>query len=366
MVKIKNIEVKNFKSIKEMNLKLENINIFIGANGAGKSNFISLFEMLDSISKERFRNWVRENVGAENILHFGLKESNFLSVEIEFDQNKYSFILQPQKDGSLYFNKEKIGYYTINEKFSETIIGQGHSETKIYDYQKITLNANGYSGIPDYIVDGLQNWKVYHFHDTSATSKMKQPASIKNNKTLENDASNLAGNLYYLKKINPQLLEKIESYIRLILPYFDKFVLEPYGQNPQKINLEWLHYNSDKTFGAYQLSDGTLRFICLVTLLHQNIPPKVIIIDEPELGLHPYAITVLADIIKKQSSSTQIFIATQSIELINEMLPEDIIVVDNIEGASTFKRLRQEELEKWLEDYSLGEIWQKNLLGGRP
>ena len=365
-MKIKKIKVRNFKSIKEMELELKKINIFIGANGAGKSNFISLFEMLNAISKERLRNWVRENVGANEILYFGLKKSKSLSVEIEFDMNKYSFISQAQKDGSLYFSNETIGYKLQNDKYSGNVIGQGHSETKLFEVQRNKLDEKGNSGIPDYVIDALQNWKVYHFQDTSATSSMKQPSIIQNNKTLENDASNLAGNLFYLKQHHRQLLTKIENYVRLILPYFDKFVLEPYGENKQNINLEWMPLESGKTFGAYHFSDGTLRFICLATLLHQPVPPQVIIIDEPELGLHPYAITVLANMLKKQSNSTQIFIATQSIELINEMSVEDIIVVDNIENSSSFKRLEKSKLEDWLKDYSLGEIWQKNLLGGRP
>ena len=158
----------------------------------------------------------------------------------------------------------------------------------------------------------------------------------------------------------------IEETVKLIAPYFDRFVLEPDALNEERIRLEWMEVGSDKMFNANHLSDGTLRMICLTTLLLQPNPPDTIIIDEPELGLHPYAITVLASLMKSFATAKQLIVSTQSVTLINHFEADDIIVTDKKDGASVLRRLDERELEAWKDDYSLGEIWEKNIIGGRP
>jgi predicted ATPase len=117
------------------------------------------------------------------------------------------------------------------------------------------------------------------------------------------------------------------------------------------------------------LSDGTLRFICLTTLLLQpkSLLPDTLLIDEPELGLHPFAINLLADMLQEAAESKQVIVSTQSVELLNAFQPEDVVVVQREEDASVFKRLDKAALSDWLaDDYSLGELWKRNILGGRP
>ena len=128
----------------------------------------------------------------------------------------------------------------------------------------------------------------------------------------------------------------------------------------------WHPNGGDVLFDEYQLSDGTLRMMSLVTLLLQPQLPELIIIDEPEIGRHPTAISILADLLKSTAEKKQVIISTQSIDLINYFTPEDIIVADFKNSQSMFKRLSTEELHQWIDEYTLGEMWEKNLFGGQP
>jgi len=152
----------------------------------------------------------------------------------------------------------------------------------------------------------------------------------------------------------------------MVAPFLEDFVLEPLALNQQMIRLEWREKGNDHVFGPGALSDGTLRFICLATLLLQPTLPSTILLDEPELGLHPYAITLLADLLRGASTKTQVIASTQSVSLVNQFEPQDILVVEREDGQSMFKRLEHGAMDAWLEDYGLGELWEKNLLGGRP
>lgn len=223
------------------------------------------------------------------------------------------------------------------------------------------------SGQAYYVNPLLCEFEVYHFHDTSDRSPMKGNANIDDNITLNKNGANIASFLYYLKEKHPKHYARIEKTIASVSPFFGGFNLLPNRLNEKLIQLEWKQKGATDTyFNAYQLSDGTLRFICLATLLLQPNPPKTIIIDEPELGLHPLAIHKVAALIKKAAVNSQVIISTQSVGLVNNFEPENIVVVNRKENATEFKRLNTEELTNWLEDYSLGEIWEKNIIGGQP
>ena len=212
----------------------------------------------------------------------------------------------------------------------------------------------------------MKSWHVYHFHDTSATAKIKFPGDIEDNVELRDDASNLAAFLYLLRERHPAHYQKIVRSIQLVAPFFDNFDLKPSRLNPEKIRLEWREKGSDAYFNAHALSDGTLRFMCLATLLQMPDPPATILIDEPELGLHPYAITLLAALLRSAATHTQVIVSTQSVTLVNQFKPDDLVVVERQDNQSVFRRPDAQALAEWLEDYSVGELWEKNLLGGRP
>jgi predicted ATPase len=213
----------------------------------------------------------------------------------------------------------------------------------------------------------LGQFAIYHFHDTSIGSPLRSDADVNDNRILKADGGNLPAFLYLMQQKCPKTLKRIEMTIRSVMPYFERFDLQPlpFGD---KINLVWNDVNApDKYFSANDLSDGSIRFIALTTLLMQPVLPKVIIIDEPELGLHPVAIIKLSGLIKSAAArGCQIIISTQSVNLISNFEAEDVITVDRKNGQSVFNRLDSKELEKWLNDYSLGDLWTKSIINGQP
>ncbi len=356
---ITKIHISGFKSIKECSLDLNMVNILIGSNGSGKTNFISLFKMLQSMIDGELQSYIAKHGGPNAFLFFGSKQTEKLSAEFYFGSNGYQFTLSPTTDDRMMFDDEWF-YWDVSGKMR---IGGGYFESKWQDGCK--------NGIDDYVKPVLQNqkWRVYHFHDTSDTALVKQIHGINDNLELAADARNLAAFLYRLKNTEENSYDQIVRTIQLVAPYFEDFVLRPNPFKPDSIRLEWKDKNSDAPFIAAQLSDGTLRFICLTALLLQpvSLMPETILIDEPELGLHPYAISILASMIKKTSVYKQIIVSTQSVELLNEFEAKDIIVVNHQENQSVFSRLDAARLQVWLdEDYSLGELWKRNVLGGRP
>jgi len=361
---LQKIEIENYKSIKKVEIKISNINILIGSNGAGKSNFITFFKLLNSLIKEKLQNYIAEESGANNIFHHGLKNSEYLKSRIEFKKNghhnEYKFLLKANNNGGVYFEKESASYYheKYGEKYGKYNIATGNTETNLFLDSRKTA---------EYLKKHIGKFKLYHFHDTGKTALVKQSFNIHDNEILYEDARNLASFLFRLKMKEPKVLDKIVKTIRLIAPYFDGFVLKPSVFNEEEIRLGWKEKDSDMLFNASHLSDGTLRMICLITLFLQPNPPKIIILDEPELGLHPFALTVLSDLIKKVSKEeVQVIISTQSVPLIENFTIDDIIIVEKQGRESTFKRPDKEFLKDWIDEYTLGELWEMNLLGGRP
>jgi len=360
MSSVRSLTVTGYKSIRELrDFELNSLNVLIGANGAGKSNFINLFRLLNEMYEQQLQLYVQKQGGPDALLHFGRSTTERLHAEFYFDRNGYKFDLVPTSDNRLIFEREIskfLGVYYSTQPGAS--LGTGHAESQLKEA------TDKYS---PYVRQSVSNWRVYHFHDTSDTAKVKQRHAANDNLRLKIDAANLAAYLRMLKNEHESEYRRIVETIRLVMPFFDDFVHRP-GE-PEYVELEWTQKGKpDTPFRAHMLSDGSLRFICLATLLLQPISllPDTILIDEPELGLHPYAITVLADIFKQVAEDRQLIVSTQSVELVNELSPEDVVVVDQEDAASTFRRYTEEELSGWLEEYAMGEIWKRNILGGRP
>jgi predicted ATPase len=370
---INQITIRGFKSIKALNgLELRNINLLIGPNGAGKSNFVSFFRMLRDLIEQKLQIYLATQGGADACLYLGPRETRLLDVQLLFGQNGYEFSLVPTADNRLAFSSESTLYRgnLALGKTSRRSLGSGHFEAKLKD-RKDDPGYTGPKGVPHYVFDAISSWVVYHFHDTSPVAGVRRPGSINDNEVLRPSADNLAAFLFRIQKTHPEQYSKIRDVVRLAAPFFDDFKLRPIPSTPDLIQLEWKQQESEYPFLASQLSDGTLRFICLATALLQPDRPRTILFDEPELGLHPYALSLLGGLVQKAISpwgppTHQVIISTQSALLLNEFVPEDVIIVERNEGQSSFRRLDSAQLSEWLADYTLGELWQKNLLGGRP
>lgn len=360
---IRSLRIQNFKSIRDSgDLKIKSLNVLIGPNGAGKSNFISFFKFLNRLYENQLQLHISQNGRAENFLYFGRKGSDFLAGDVVFDndwQNEYQFRLVPDQSGNLIFQFERSIYKkpgSISKNSSPVSLG-GNTESNL----KLD---DGFRN--RYLRSQFVGFKLFHFHDTSFNSKVKQSSNSIDYVSLNEDAGNLAAFLFLLQQAHPQHFKIIERIVQSIAPFFNRFYLQPDEINPQQIFLRWLENGSDQMFTAHNLSDGTLRMICLTTLLMQPNPPATIIIDEPELGLHPFAIQKLAAMLKSASSKSQIIVSTQSINLVDQFTADDIIVVERADNQTVFKRQSEDALANWREEYSLGELWSKNVLGGTP
>ncbi len=355
-----------FKSIKTMDLELRPLNILIGANGAGKSNLVSFFKMLNEMMAGRLQQYIGRSGRAQSLLHVSPKITSQIEAQLEFEvengTDSYVLRLFHAAEDMLIFAEETLSFLETGYSFPRTdSLGAGHQETKISaaaDTDMPTAKALRFL---------LNRCRVFHFHDTSSTAGVRQSCYIGDNRWLMPDAGNLAALLLKFRaEKGGSAYHRIVRTIRLIAPFFGDFDLEPDVSN--RIMLNWREKESDRVFGPHQLSDGTLRAICLITLLFQpeDKLPELIVVDEPELGLHPYALNIVAGLLKKASHHTQVLISTQSSSFLDNFNPEDVIVVNREGQESQFQRLDPTELKDWLEEYSLGEVWEKNIFAGGP
>lgn len=356
---LKSIEIEGYTSIRSATVELGRLNVLVGANGAGKSNFIRALEMLGRIIEERLGFFVGLNGGAASLLHHG-RASSHLRLRLNAPPNAYEAVLVPASGDELIFESELIEFHDPNhERPWNQMIGSGQRETRLSESSK---------PVASYVSELLRGCRVYHFHDTSRDAPVKQLVPTADNIKLRDDAGNLAAVLLALRDgadpADRAAYRRIVGTIKLVAPFFRDFVLEP--ERSDRIRLRWTQNDSDAVFSADQMSDGTLRFVCLAALLLHPHPPALMVLDEPELGLHPYAIVHLAELLRRASERTQVIIATQSVTLMNQFELDDLIVVERSDSASRFVRPDATRLQSWLAEYSLGELWEKNLIGGRP
>ena len=288
------------------------------------------------------------------------------------EENGYDFSLVPSVDGgSLIIESELVSFNDGMHRPASHHIGSGLMEAQIPKL-KDRPGFKGGRGMEGYVFDSVSSWVVYHFHDTSESSSIRRAGKIAENEALQADGGNLAAYLYRLRHTHPSDYREIVKVIQLAAPFFRDFNLRPNPLNPEYIQLEWLQADSDYVLLPSQLSDGTLRFICLAVALLQPDRPSTLLFDEPELGLHPYALVLLGRLFRGATisplgwPSKQVIVSTQSPLLLNEFEPEEVIVVERADGQSVFRRLDSANLSEWLAEYTLGELWQKNVLGARP
>ena len=366
MPRLKSVAIRGFRSIKEMDLELGPINVCIGANGAGKSNFIAFFKLLNELMGGRLQHYVATTGRATANLHFGPRVTPQLEAELKFEAdqgiNTYAMRLFHAAGDSLIFDEESLEFHsTDHDTPQQRSLGVGHQEARVKEFVEDEPLLNTLRNF-------LNHCRVYHFHDTSPTARIRQYCYLGDDRWMMPDAANLAAILYRLRSENDVVYRRIVRNVRQVAPFFVDFDLEPTGPHRKDLILNWRHRQSDLLFGPHQFSDGTLRAICLIVLLQQPSDdlPYLIVVDEPELGLHPYALNLIASLLQAVSEHAQVLISTQSSTFVDSFDPEDIVVVERVDEATTFERPRPGMLEAWLEDYSLGEIWEKNVIGGGP
>ena len=370
-MKLREIKLRGYKSIEGtigQTIPLCDVTVLLGANGAGKSNLVSFFKLLNFMTTGALQQHVGKQ-GVNRLLFYGSKRTESVSFELRFEsadaRDRYEVKLSYGLPDRLFVSGEKIVYHKHgNKQPQEYYLTTGGSESGLAHDKRKTSN------VLHRLLSGI---RTYQFHDTSDTAKIKDRGYVDDAKYLRSDAGNLAAFLKMLKDYDKytKYYERIVRHIQRVMPQFGDFLLEPVPGNENYVRLNWRDATgSDYLFDPDQISDGSLRFMALATLLLQppELLPRFIVLDEPELGLHPAAIAELAGIVRVASQKTQVLLATQSTRLVDEFLPENLVVVerDTENGCSVFKKLDSEQLKDWLERYSLSELWEKNVLGGQP
>jgi predicted ATPase len=367
MALLAKLKVCGFKSIREQEIAFDEINLLIGPNGAGKSNLVSVFHMLNYMITEGLEKYVAQEGYANSLLFLGASTTPVMEISLNFvqedSQSDYLIKLAHAAHDTLVFVDEIIGFHKEgHRKPFKRSLGAGHRETLLSSpSEKRDKTASVIRHL-------LSRCRVYQFHDTSSTAWVRQYGRVDDNRFLRSNGGNLAAYLYALSQGQSDAYRKIVDSVRRIAPNFRDFYLEPSRQNPERISLQWTEKGSDYLFSSNQLPDGMLRFICLSTLLLQPDQdlPDVIVIDEPELGLHPKALSLLSSQMNQVAKSRQIIAATQSTTLLDNFEPENVVVVERVEGESVFRRPERSSFQEWVSEYSTGELWQKNIIGGRP
>ena len=390
------LKIAGFKSIKNLGcssdkgFQLEDVNLLMGGHGAGKSNLIEFVKMLRAMMglrlaefrdlKPSLARFLDNKGGVQNFLYGGLQLTKEISGELIFNKNRngYRVSIVPTADGSYSIGKEEFYY---SGYFSE---GYWHTEySDLWSPYKESLLPVRYKKVVEenaqtryqYIYEAIQSWQIYQFHDTSQFAGARMPSLVSSGDELHFDGGNIAAFLYKMKqgelygdKFRQDCIDayaNIVDMIRVAAPYFDDFILEPYKEgDDERVKLQWRQMESLMKFQPHHLSDGTLRFICLSAVLLQPKPPQLVIIDEPELGLHPEALEALAELIHRCKSKTQFLLATQSPSFADFFEPSEIVTVTRDNGESVFERQSDEKLGAWLEQYSIGQLWRKNVIRG--
>ena len=362
------LTLKGFKTIRELSdFELGPLTVLIGANGAGKSNLVSFFRMMAWAlgGRDGLQDHVARLGGASALLHDGPARTReveaLLTITTDAGENQYAFRLVYAAGDTLIYADERFRFsrHGVPTKAAWTQMGAGHRGPKLMEF------ADAGNQTARVILRLLRMVRVYQFHDTSMTARMRSKWDAEDNRYLKEDAANIAPFLLRLRDSERKSYQRIVDTVRLVMPFFADFELEPeYG----KVLLKWRERNSDVVFNASQAADGMLRTFALVALLLQPEQdlPDVLVLDEPELGLHPYAIELVGGLVRGISTNRQVVIATQSTRLVDCFDPEAIVVVDRTDRESRFRRLDRKALGEWLDEYSLSELWEKNVIGGRP
>ena len=364
------ITLKGFKSIKDLtDFKPGKLNILVGANGAGKSNLVDFFRMLRAMADGGFQTFVADSGGPDGFFFNGPKETKQITAHLRFGRNEYRFALEATVASKMTI-KDEATLYTGGQYPSDwRRWGSANIESGLPDWKGRKSHWGDYDAVEAHVCRAVSSWVVYHVHDTSRTALMRRPCSVRDFRELRPDAGNISAFLLNMRKENAERYQRIRETIQLIAPFFDDFILDPekVGDSEQ-VRLEWRQKGSTFPLQPWQFSDGTIRFICLATALLQPKPPLTVVIDEPELGLHPFAIETLAALLHEAAAGTQpqLLVSTQSPGLLDHFDAEHVVIVDRVEGASVFRRLDSGALEQWLKDYSLGELVRKDIIESGP
>ena len=365
--RIVSVHIKGFRSLADVKLdNMPNPMLLLGANGSGKSNALRFFEMLKEMSHSRLDRFILQQGGADDQLFGGQRKTKRIDTVVSFHNslgaNRLSFTLTPTSEDKLAIPSEEFRF-TPHGRGGDLNYGpfSGGVESSFFSISRSPKSDWRTRAATDFLGDCSQ----YQFHDTSSGSPVQHRWDVEDNHRLLAHGGNLAPILLRLREVDFPRYRLICTHLRRVMPEFDDFEIQAsFG----KTLLRWRPQNTNKTMSPHLTSDGTLRCFFLVALL--NLPdemlPRVILLDEPELGLHPLAISLVSHMVKSLAQRRQVIVATQSPHFVDAFNLNEIVVLNMRNGSTEANRLSEDEFGHWLEEYTTGELWWKNVLGGYP
>ena len=383
------IHVQGFRRLHDVDLKLRPLNVLIGANGCGKTSLLDVFTLLSASASGELKATLGEYGGLDpNLTALSSipgEKAPFMRFELDrtsddFPVVKYAISLKAR--GTAYHIPEERLTQHIDESKPEPMkhIESTHGRVRYFDPGEKGLKApewehdpteSALSQVlkmyqqPERFRQVLGSSTHYHVLDVGVRAPVRLPQKMQEASLPGQDGEDLLPCLYWMREAAPERFEVIEDTLRVAFPAFERLNFPPVASG--MLAMSWKETTSKSPFFAHQLSEGTLRFLWLVTLLYSPGLTEVTLIDEPEVSLHPELLSILADCMRDAARRTQLIVATHADRLVRFLKPEEVVTFDvEEEGASTATRAEDLDLDAWLKEYTLDQVWQHGRMGGRP
>ena len=382
------IHIQGFRRLFDVDIKLNPLNVLIGANGSGKTSILDVFSLLANSASGKLNESLSEQNGIDanlsNLAAANAGKSQFMSFELamhvpSYKPIEYRLAISPQ-GASYKIADELLSQYGGRPEPFKHIVA--HHDNVVYYEWKLSKKGlvrpnweynpkeSALSQVPKMFREPedfrkrLASSTHYHVLDVSRRAPIRLPQQMRDATLPGHDGEDLVSCLFTLRETDPDRFELIEATLRAGFPSFERLNFPPVAAGT--LAMTWKDRNSKYPFYMHQLSEGTLRFLWLVTLLHSPGLTEVTMIDEPEVSLHPELLSLLADLLRDASNRTQLIVATHADRLVRFLQPSEILTINtNDEGASEVICADELDLENWLKEYSMDEVWRMGRIGGR-
>jgi predicted ATPase len=394
---ITSLTIKGYRSLKDVTIPLGPLNVMIGPNGGGKTNIMDVLALLQEAATGSLSDAIDRRGPIRSLLFAGGAKSIEVAVEISLPPGfrralrsgaqktlRYAVTLAPA-GGGYYVKSERMWSDDVRKALGFPVFaGRGvlaratQTAAKTFLAEHQMTPAELALSRPDSVLSPVARLRltflkkvlgravcVYGLPDTRTDAPMRQPQVARMESVLKRDSSNLPAVLQLISQSDryEHMYEDIESELRAGFPQEFRGLKFPSSGGDGRIAMRWREKAfPDRSFDAYEISDGTINFVRLATLLAGSTTPQVVCIDEPEVGLHPRLIRLVAEMLQANAGPRQFIVATHSPALVDKLNPEEVLVVEKTEGATQVRRLDPDDLKHWLDKFSLGELWQTGQL----
>lgn len=375
------ITIEGYRRLSSVHLAMRDLTVMIGANGVGKTSLLDVFKLLAASAKGQLLEQI--GGGLEGMLTRGKADHLAISLEAGVPGHaplKYNLKLIPARGSSYEIGVETLTQHNNpNEPLPQKFIDSHKQNVKYFDVQtkrwesptwEHNLFETSLSQVPkmyqqsENLRKQLASCTYYGALDVSDRSPVRQPQDMRPATLPGANGEDLVSCLYDLRETDPDRFEIVEDTLAAAFPDFEKLNFPPVAAG--KLSMTWKDKNFPKPIYVHELSEGTLRFLWLVTLLQSRGLTSITLIDEPEVSLHPELLRLLADLMREASKRTQLIVATHSDRLVRFLKPDEVLICDAEGGLTTMTWADKLDLDRWLSEYSLDEVWAMNLMGGRP